>query len=111
MKEPYSEGVAHHADLESWGWRRKASAQALTGESAGRVLSREIGFIWGADGVVKHGRQYPHSQHCARLWEPHAVIDLEHAWTLSARNPGDPVVPQTGGCLGRGGKPEGTIHR
>ena len=111
MKEPHSEGVAHHADPESWGGRRKASAQALTGGSAGRVLSREIVIFWGADGVVKHGRQHLFSQHSARLREPHAVLDLVHARTPFARNPGDPAVSQAYGGLGRDGKPMGTIRR
>ena len=42
MKESYGEGLASHADPESWGCVRKGAFQALTGARAGRVLSREI---------------------------------------------------------------------
>ncbi|MEW6234333.1 MAG: hypothetical protein AB1656_03010 [Candidatus Omnitrophota bacterium] len=42
MKVPYSEGVANHAGPESCADGREAIGEALTGESAGRVLSREI---------------------------------------------------------------------
>lgn len=111
MKEPYSEGVAHHADPESWGGRREATAQALTGGSAGRVLSRENDKLWDADGVVLAGRQHRYCQHSARQYESHAVKDLEHARTPIARNPGYPAVSQAYGCLGRDEKPQGVIRR
>ena len=42
MKEPYGEGLASHPDPESCGDVRKDGAEALTGESAGAVLSCEI---------------------------------------------------------------------
>ena len=40
MKELYGEGLASHTGSESCGGGRKAIAEALTGVSAGRVLSR-----------------------------------------------------------------------
>jgi len=42
MKEPHSEGVANHADLESCGGGGDAAAEALTEALAGRLWSREI---------------------------------------------------------------------
>jgi len=42
MQEPYNEGVAHHVGPESCGGRGDATAEALTGESAGRLFSSEI---------------------------------------------------------------------
>jgi len=42
MKESYVEGLATHDDPESCVGARKGDGEALTGESAGRVLSREI---------------------------------------------------------------------
>lgn len=110
MKEPHSEGVAHHTVPESWGGRREATAQALTGGSAGRVLSRENDILWDADGVVLAGRQHLYCQHSARQYESHAVKDLVHAWTPTARNPGDPTAFQAYGCLERDGKPQGVIR-
>ena len=41
MKEPYSEGVANHADLESCAGGREVVGEALTEVLAGWVLSRE----------------------------------------------------------------------
>lgn len=42
MKEPYSEGVAIHADLESCGCNGDVAGEALTEALAGWVWSREI---------------------------------------------------------------------
>lgn len=42
MKEPYGEGVATHADPESCAGDREDAGEALTGENAGQVSSREI---------------------------------------------------------------------
>ena len=58
MKEPYREGLTSHPDPESCAGSREASGEALTGESAGQVLSCEICFDRGADAVDKVGRQY-----------------------------------------------------
>ncbi len=41
MKEPDTEGLATHRCPESCGYVRKGVPEALTGERAGRVLSRE----------------------------------------------------------------------
>jgi hypothetical protein len=40
MQVPYDEGVASHIGPESCGGDREVAAEALTGESAGQVLSR-----------------------------------------------------------------------
>jgi hypothetical protein len=57
-------GVAIHTDPESCTFVRKGEGEALTGERAGRVLSREIEPpsrkrwpLWGADVVELSGRQ------------------------------------------------------
>ena len=42
MKEPYGEGVASHPGPESCAGRREATGEALTGGSAGPVLSCDI---------------------------------------------------------------------
>jgi len=41
MKVPYDEGIASHIDPESCADARKGIGEALTGEKAGQVLSRE----------------------------------------------------------------------
>ena len=59
MKESYSEGRANHAGPESCGAHREVRVEALTGESAGWVLSREIHVsLRSADAVEVGGRQY-----------------------------------------------------
>jgi hypothetical protein len=48
MREPYAEGLATHGGPESCGRACEGAAEALTGERAGRVLSREIFLeFWG----------------------------------------------------------------
>jgi len=42
MKVSYGEGVAIHTGPESCTFVRKGEGEALTGERAGQVLSREI---------------------------------------------------------------------
>jgi len=65
MKESYGEGVATHTGPESCVVAREGEGEALTGERAGRVFSREIDPPWlrpralrGADAVRRSGR--PH---------------------------------------------------
>jgi RNA-directed DNA polymerase len=51
MKESYVKGPANHNGPESCGGARKGEAEALTGECAGRVLSREMNLVRDADPV------------------------------------------------------------
>ena len=64
MKVSCSEGLATHTDSESCIFVRKGASEALTGERAGQVLSREIEPpsrkrwpLLGADAVERSGRQ------------------------------------------------------
>jgi hypothetical protein len=50
MKESYGEGVATHTGPESCVVVRKDGGEALTGECAGRVLSREMPIVAGCSG-------------------------------------------------------------
>jgi hypothetical protein len=59
MKESYVKGLATHNGPESCGGARKGKAEALTGERAGRVLSREKELKRDADPVDKRGRSQP----------------------------------------------------
>ena len=66
MKESYSEGRADHAGPESCGAHREVRVEALTGESAGWVLSREVHVsLQGADAVEVGGRQHL-AGHCGQ---------------------------------------------
>jgi len=59
MKVPYGEGVATHTGPESCAGAGNCAREALTGESAGWVLSPEIKVsIPGADAVEEGGRQH-----------------------------------------------------
>lgn len=51
MKESYIEGLANHNGPESGMGNRKGAREAVTGESAGRVSSRENHFDQEADAV------------------------------------------------------------
>ena len=59
MKESHGEGVATHTGPESCAGARKGGREALTGERAGRVLSREIMLERDADLVRRWGRPQP----------------------------------------------------
>lgn len=58
MKESYRKGVASHPGPESCVVSREAAIEALTGGSAGRVLSCENNRDRGADAVQHGGRQH-----------------------------------------------------
>ena len=60
MEESYSEGLASHTGPESCASpHRKGGREALTGGSAGWVLSREKYLVWDADPVGERGRLQP----------------------------------------------------
>ena len=70
MKVSCDEGVASHVGPESCGGDREVVIEALTGESAGRVLSLENANPWGADAVLSCGRQQRSVQHCEERSHP-----------------------------------------
>ncbi len=59
MKESHVKGLANHDGPESCTGARKGAGEALTGERAGRVLSREINLDRDADLVRRWGRPQP----------------------------------------------------
>ena len=59
MQKSYECDVATHIGPESCGAARKSSVEALTGERAGRVFSRERFFLRDADAVRRSGRHHP----------------------------------------------------
>jgi hypothetical protein len=56
MKVSNVKGLANHDGPESCGGARKNAVEALTGESAGWVLSRENRLVRDADPVGRRGR-------------------------------------------------------
>jgi hypothetical protein len=70
MKESYVKGLANHDDPESCAGARKSDGEALTGESAGRVLSRERYQTRDADPVRTRGRQQLSGRIGKAWWYP-----------------------------------------
>ena len=58
MKESYESGSATHIGPESCGAAREGGVEALTGECAGRALSRVSRLLRDADAVGESGRQH-----------------------------------------------------
>ncbi len=63
-------GLANHDDPESCGGARKSDGEALTGESAGWVLSREKDLVRDADPVGVRGRPQPMFRFGKERWYP-----------------------------------------
>lgn len=93
MEVSYSEGLATHAGPESCAGDRKVDGEALTGERAGWVLSREIhapprgGLLRGADVLENNGR-------------PH----LRRRPGETSRNPARSETPRMYGCTSLGNR-------
>ena len=70
MKVSNVKGLANHSGPESCGVARKSDGEALTGESAGWVLSREIESVRDADPVGVRGRPQPMFRFGKERWYP-----------------------------------------
>jgi hypothetical protein len=84
----YGEGVANHTGPESCAASREGCGEALTGERAGQVLSRETLLIQDADVVTfaegkTNGRVNASTRSVRRGRRPW------HVGTLLVREPGD----------------------
>src|SRR5712692_7956875 len=111
MKESYGEGVAIHTGPESCVAIRKDGGEALTGGSAGRVLSREIRWpvaqprvLRGADALGGSGR--PHRarrQREARPAPARSETPCMHGHTADGNRevPRSSPVEGTGGRIGK----------
>ena len=98
MKVPYVEGLANHNGPESCGGDREVTAEALTGECVGQVLSRENRLTPGCRRTLNRRKAIRCSLLSPELHRPRVVGDPAHARKLSAREPGDPtfgLVPLT----------------
>ena len=70
MKVSNVKGLANHDDPESCGGARKGDGEALTGERAGWVLSREIEQVRDADPVRRRGRPQSAFRNGEGRWYP-----------------------------------------
>jgi len=105
MQESYSERLAIYTGPESCGVVREDNVEALTGESAGRLFSRETS-LRSADAFRVSGRHHRMRRYREAFFEFRAVADPEHAPKHLAREPGDPAFSHVENGLGRIGKSE-----
>ena len=91
MKVPYDEGLAtSHIGPESCAGARKGTGEALTGEKAGQVLSRERRSRTGCRRRQRARKATRCNSLRREVYRPRVVGDPAHAWKLSAWEPGDP---------------------
>ena len=104
MKESHGEGVATHTGPESCAGARKGGREALTGERAGRVLSRERTTLRDADAVEGSGR--PCRQRRQReAWSDPARSETPRTYGhTSHENREIPWSPAAADAAGRVGK-------
>ena len=80
MQVLHVEGLASHDGPESCVGLREDVGEALTGEHAGRVSSREMLKVQGADAVEKSGRQHETARDGERrsaLRPPYCAVEVE----------------------------------
>ncbi len=104
MQKSYECEVATHIGPESCGAARKGGVEALTGERAGRVFSRERTFLRDADAVRRSGR--PHRAHRYReVCQSPARSETPCTYADTSRgNREVPGLPRAAVALGRIGK-------
>jgi hypothetical protein len=107
MRVPYGEGIANHTGPESCVGGREAVGETLTGEHAGRVLSREKLASSGTPTLCSRRKAIPTTSLARDVWGPARSETLGmHAKHL-AREPGDLVLARRrDGNAGRTAKSE-----
>jgi hypothetical protein len=91
MKVSYDEDLANHIGPESCVYSRKEVREALIGESAGWVLSRERRFASGCRRRQRVRKAKWNTSLSQEVFWPRVVVDPMHVRKLSAREPGDPM--------------------
>ena len=107
MKKSHESGVATHIGPESCGAAREGGVEALTGERAGRVFSRERNSLRDADAVGARGRL--HRVHRYReVCQSPARSETPCTYADTSRgNREIPSPPRAAVALGRIGKSKG----
>jgi hypothetical protein len=99
MEKSHESGIATHIGPESCGAAREGGVEALTGERAGRVFSRERHSLRDADAVGVCGRL--HRVHRYReVYQSPARSETPSTRKHLAREPGDPTSAQGSSSLG-----------
>ena len=104
MKESYVKGLAAHSGPESCVAAREGRGEALTGERAGRVLSRESNILRGADAVEVRGRPHPGHRYREMPGDPARSETPCMYGNTSRENREIPCPPAADGVAGRVGK-------
>jgi len=104
MQKSYESGSATHVGPESCGAIRKNGVEALTGERAGRVLSRVRNFLRDADAVGESGRLHPVQRYREVHWSPARSETPSTYGDTSRGNREIPSPPKAADALGRVGK-------
>ncbi len=100
MQESYGEGLAAHTGPESCA----AVREALTGERAGRVFSRERSLLRDADAVEEGGRRYPGRRYRETRRSPARSKTPSMLGHTSRENRESLWLPVADGAAGRIGK-------
>ena len=108
MKESYGEGIASHTGPESCATVREGWDEALTGERAGRVLSRERTVLRDADAVEEGGRPHPGRRYREAPRSPARSETPSMSGHTSRENRESPWSPAADGAAGRIGKSQDT---
>ncbi len=104
MKKSHESGLATHIGPESCGAARKGGVEALTGERAGRVLSRVSPFLRDADAVGESGRHHLVHRYREVLGNP-ARSETPCTYVDTSRgNREIPGLPRAAVAVGRIGK-------
>jgi hypothetical protein len=104
MQESYGEGLATHTGPESCVPVRKGRHEALTGERAGRVFSRERTRLRDADAVEEGGRPHLARRDRKTCWSPARSETPRMSGHTSRENRESPWSPVADGAAGRIGK-------
>jgi hypothetical protein len=104
MRVSYCEGLANHTGPESCGAAREGGFEALTGEGAGRVFSRERDTLRDADAVRRGGRQHRLRRYGKAHTSPARSQTPSTYRNTSHGNREIPRSPRTECVLGRIGK-------
>ena len=104
MKKSYECELATHIGPESCGAAREGSAEALTGERAGQVFSRERPPLRDADAVRRSGRHHRVQRYREMHQSPARSETLSTYVDTSHGNREIPGLPRGAVALGRIGK-------
>ncbi len=111
MEVSYGEGVASHTGPESCAVVREGRGEALTGEGAGRVSSREnCGQLRGADAVDTGGRLHRSRRYRETRLDPARSETPSTHGSTSHGSREIPRPPAGEGATGRTGKSKDAIR-